>query len=369
MFRIIDRYLLRELLVAALWAVAVLTFVLVLGNVFKQVFALLVSNNLPFSYILAFIAYLLPFSLTFTVPWGFLTAILLVFGKWSASNELTALRVNGVPITRITAPVVILSALLSVICLWINLQVAPRAQENIRNQFYLLATTDPIALFNSDQIITEFPNRKIYVGRKIGDRLENIHVYELNKNAEVLRVVYAATGSLEVDLERRQLLMKLTGTRFEQRDETDPTDITKIRDGITMQEFVFPISLEELYNKRMARRGLNIQTAPELFENLKSGAPENRSATLTEVNRRFSFSLACLTFCLVGIPLGVTAQRKETSAGFGISLVVAFLYFFLIIVANLFRDKPKFHPELLMWLPNVIFIALGIWLFLRMARR
>src|SRR5476651_2333093 len=69
MFRLTDRYLLRELLTAVLWTVAVLTFVLVLGNVFKQVFPLLVSHNLPLSYIIAFVSYLLPFSLTFTIPW------------------------------------------------------------------------------------------------------------------------------------------------------------------------------------------------------------------------------------------------------------------------------------------------------------
>ncbi len=369
MFRLLDRYLLRELLTTVLWAVAVLTFVLVLGNIFKQVAALLINHNLPLYYILAFVSYLLPFSLTFTVPWGFLTAILLLFGRWSAANELTALRTSGVPVTRIAAPVLVVAVIFCSLCLWINLQVAPKAQEDIRNSFYRIVTTDPIALFNSDQIITDFPGRRIYVGRKIADQLENVHLYELNSAGEVTRVVFARTGSLALDLERKQLLLKLTGTRFEQRDETNPADLTKIRDGITMQEFVFPISLEELYNKKMQRRGLNIQTAPELFENLKSGTPESRSATLTEVNRRFSFSLACFTFALVGIPLGITAQRKETSVGFGISFVVAFLYFFFIIVANLFRDKPSMHPELLMWLPNVVFLSLGAWLFVRMARR
>ena len=52
-------------------------------------------------YLLTFIAYVLPFSLIFTIPWGLLTAILLVFGRLSADNELIALRSNGVSIGRI----------------------------------------------------------------------------------------------------------------------------------------------------------------------------------------------------------------------------------------------------------------------------
>ncbi len=369
MFRLTDRYLLRELLTAVLWTVAVLTFVLVLGNIFKQVFPLLVSHNLPVSYILAFISYLLPFSLTFTVPWGMLTAVLLVFGRWSASNELTALRTLGVPLSRITVPVFVLAIALCGVCLWINLEVAPRAQENMRTSFYQIATTDPIALFDSDQVITDFPNRKIYVGRKTGDQLENIHLFELGRDGEVQRVVFARRGSIEVDLERKQLLFKLTGTRFEQRDENNPGDLTKIRDGITMQEFVFPISLEDLYNKNMQRRVLNIQTAPELFQNLKSSTAEGRSAILTEVNNRFSVSLACLTFTLVGIPLGIATQRKETTVGFALGLVVAILYFFLLLVAKIFRGKTALHPELLTWLPNLVFLTLGAVLYYRAARR
>src|SRR5471030_21032 len=163
MFRLIDRYLLGELLSAVLWTVAVLTFVLVLGNVFKQVFPLLVSHNLPISYIVAFVSYLLPFSLTFTIPWGMLTAVLLVFGRWSASNELTALRTLGVPLSRITVPVFVLAIALCGVCLWINLEVAPRAQENMRTSFYQIATTDPIALFDSDQVITDFQIGRAHV--------------------------------------------------------------------------------------------------------------------------------------------------------------------------------------------------------------
>ncbi len=81
-------------------------------------------------------------------------------------------------------------------------------------------------------------------------------------------------------------------------------------------------------------------------------------AASTELNKRFSFSLACVTFALIGIPLGITAHRQETTVGFGLSLVVALTYFLIIIVVNTFREKANVHPELLIWLPNVIFLLL-----------
>ena len=45
------------------------------------------SGDAPLELIISFIAYILPFSLTFTIPWGFLTAVLLVFGKMSAEHD------------------------------------------------------------------------------------------------------------------------------------------------------------------------------------------------------------------------------------------------------------------------------------------
>src|SRR6478736_5748438 len=103
--KMIDRYVSRQVLVTGLFAVAVLSVVLVLGNVFKQLLELLVNHDAPLDLILSFIAYILPFSLTFTIPWGFLTAVLLVFGKMSAENELIALKSSGISVPRTCASV------------------------------------------------------------------------------------------------------------------------------------------------------------------------------------------------------------------------------------------------------------------------
>jgi hypothetical protein len=101
--KLIDRFVSRELLVNVLFAIVVLSLVLVVGNIFRKLLPLLVNHDVPMEYLLTFIAYVLPFSLIFTIPWGLLTAILLVFGRLSADNELIALRAN-VSVTRVCIP-------------------------------------------------------------------------------------------------------------------------------------------------------------------------------------------------------------------------------------------------------------------------
>ncbi len=367
--KILDRYLGKEILVTTLFAVAVLSLVLVLGNVFKQLLDLLVNHDVPVEYLLSFIGYILPFSFTFTIPWGFLTAVLLVFGKLSAENELIALRSSGVSMTRICTPVGVLALLSCAICLWINVDVAPRAEEKMKATLFNIATSNPIAMFGSDQVIEEFPGKKIYVERKEGTALYNILVYNVGNKGDLENMVHAHRGQLETDLENQQVLMRLEEARYEQRDESDPKNLAKIRQGITMREGTFPISLQELYDKNKRRRSVSQQTLKELIRYTGEKSKEEITAAKTELNKRFSFSFASFAFALVGVPLAITAHRKETSVGFLFSLMVAFIYFFFIILAETVRDNPKFYPHLLIWLPNVIFIGLGAWLFRRMAKK
>ncbi len=367
--KLIDRAVGRELLVSVLFAIFVLSLVLVVGNIFRKLLPLLVNHDVPVEYLLTFIAYVLPFSLIFTIPWGLLTAILLVFGRLSADNELIALRANGVSVTRICVPLAALAIVCTAICLWLNVQVAPAAQEKLRSTIFDLATRNPMALFGSDQVIDQFPGRKIYVGKKEGNRLENITVFELNDDSVPIRVTHARAGSLEADLSNKRILMHLYDATYQQRDEKDPLDLTKIRDGINMREGTLPISLDELYEKEKKRPSRSALSLQQLLEQLKSGTRSDRSASRTEINKRFSFPFSCLAFALIGVPLGVTAHRRETSVGFGVGLVVAVAYFLFVIIADTLRGNPKVHPELLVWLPNVLFLVLGAFLFRRLSRQ
>src|SRR4029079_6432389 len=145
--KLIGRFVSRELLVNVSFAIAVLSLVLVVGNIFSKLLPLLVNHDVPMEFLITFIAYVLPFSLIFTIPWGLFTAILLVFGRVSAATELIALRASGVSVTRVSLPLAGIALICTVICLWLNVKVAPAAQERLRSTIFDLATRNPMALF------------------------------------------------------------------------------------------------------------------------------------------------------------------------------------------------------------------------------
>ncbi|MGA8656977.1 MAG: LptF/LptG family permease [Chthoniobacterales bacterium] len=367
--RIIDRYLARQIIGAVIWAVSILSLMLVVGNAMRDLLNVLMAHQLPLNYVLSFVGFLLPFSLIYSIPWGVLVAILLVFGRLSSDNELVALRASGVGIPRICLPVFIIALIFFGLCLWINLYVAPIAQVQLRSALFNLASQDPLALFGSDEVIDQFPNRKIYVGKKNGSTLEDLHIFEMNAQQVPIRVIYARKGTLEVDKENERILLRIFDARYEERDTADVNNLKKMRYGITMREGVLPISLEELIQKASSNQRPNQLTLDQLRDALDQENNKAAVALRTEVSKRFSNAMAVLTFVLVGIPLAITAQRRETSIGIALSLVVAFTYFIFIVLTDNVKNNPHLHPEILIWFPNILDLTLGGTLFYRLARR
>lgn len=399
--RTIDRYIGGQLLGTTLAAVGVLSVVLVVANAFKQLFELFLNQNTPPELILTFLAFILPFSMTFTVPWGFLTGVLLVFGRLSAEHEITALRASGVSIVRMCRPVFWIALLCVGACSWISVDLVPRAQTRLKRAFFDLATTRPLAMFPSDKVIDEFPGYKIYVSSVEGSTLHDALVFELKKDGTPSTVAFARRVSLKVE----GLQPNLRGPSPQLRLVMDEVRCLGREPELTsrngppfsldapewkMKEHPVPISLEQLYQRSHNNRPLSSLTMEEIGERIEARRAELRDRAVQTVagagksvrdlaseicelkwerNGRLSLALASLAFGIIAVPLAVTAQRKETAVGFLISLGVAFSYFFLTLMIKWVSRKPEWHPEWLVLIPNTAFLLMGLVMFRRLVRR
>ena len=408
--RILDRYLSRQVVFSTVFAVVVLSVVLVLGQIFKKLLDLLVSGVLTPGAVLKFVGYAFPWSLSYTVPWGVLTAVLLTFGRLSADNELIAMRMAGLSLRRLCLPVFAAAGLLSGFCLWINTTVAPHAYRESRRLTQQAALEDPASLFTPGRPVTTIPGYLVYAENREGQRLENVQLFALaGEKADVARsrpgsVVVARTGELHDEnvKEKRALELVLdkafTVNRRWPRSLTDEErgrmtpeqiDAWEVRveeesrqapDVMEVQTERSPmvVPLNRLFERservrvdglKMGELWLGLRDRPALEAAYEGSALPSATEMVTEFNKRLSFSLACVVLALVGIPFGITAQRRETSSGFVLSLVVGIAYFTLIMLGELWKDKAEKLPYLWVWLPNVVFGGLGLLLFLRLQRR
>ena len=89
------------------------------------------------------------------------------------------------------------------------------------------------------------------------------------------------------------------------------------------------------------------------------------SEHLVELNKRFVFAMASVCFVLVGIPLGIRSQRKESTIGMAIALAVSLGYYVVIILMLSCERFYWAHPEILMWLPVAACLVLAAKLMRR----
>ncbi|WP_461784589.1 LptF/LptG family permease [Prosthecobacter sp.] len=375
--RIFDRYLGRQVGSATLIGVALLSGVMVLGNVYKKLDELLGNTELPLSVILEFVTLVIPFSLIFTIPWAFLTAILLVFGRLSADNELVSLRMTGMSMKRICAPIFVLALLLSGLCLWVNVSLAPASKDRMKRLFYEVAVQNPETLFQEGQVLERVPGYRIYTGKRDDKTLTDLHIIKLDSGARAGSYIRAKSGLIETMPGKLDFNMLLKDASIEHLQAANADGTPTAPKPLGLAEFPIEFPLSEM-QKDAVRVNASMKSTSALVEEVRTWkdtftgeplTPVTRSLSLTELSKRYSFSLACFTFALVGIPLGVTAQRRETSSGFALSLITATVYIVFIILADTLNDKPAAMPHLIMWLPNVIFLGIGGWLFYKLSRK
>ena len=91
-------------------------------------------------------------------------------------------------------------------------------------------------------------------------------------------------------------------------------------------------------------------------------ATRSLSDIRTEFMKRWVFAFASICFVLVGVPLGIRAQRKESSVGMGIALVTALVYYLVVILMTSLSKNYQVHPEVLIWLPVGLCVLLSCWL-------
>ena len=87
-----------------------------------------------------------------------------------------------------------------------------------------------------------------------------------------------------------------------------------------------------------------------------------------ELHRKFSIPFACIVFLLVGVPLSIPPSRAVRSRGFSLSLGLIFLYYIPLTVGQTFAEKGYWPAAVGLWVPNVLFLTLGTFLFVKAAR-
>ncbi len=202
-------YLTRQVLASLLLGMAVFTFVLLIGDGLKEILPLLISGQVRPGVVLEAIGLLIPFFWVYALPMGLLTATLLVFGRFSADQELTAARASGISLLSLVTPVLLLSLFCCVLSAWINLDLGPRSRVAFK-ELTFRARAD-LARFQlpERQFIRDFPGYIIYVDKNHDGDLQDVMVFVLQNETNVTTTIRAPQGRLKVEPQNKELTFDL----------------------------------------------------------------------------------------------------------------------------------------------------------------
>jgi len=366
MGKILHRYIFREVVTPFLLGLGIFTFVLLIARILKLI-EMVVNRGLPTIQILKLLGYLMPAFLEVTVPMAMLLAILIAFGRLSADSEMVAMRSSGLSIYQLASPIVLFVLLTTLLTASLSMYARPWGNRNLEHELWDIARTRASAGLKPQVFNDEFPSMVIYAEHidSKDDHLFHVMISD-ERDPDQHNTVFANEGLMISDNKTQTVTLRLlNGTVYTSGDDGKGdyhTDFETYDVNLDLRETMSGMRAKEDEPKDM--------TLPELREAIARKQAEGQpyAGELVEFHRKFAIPFACVVFGLVGVPLGIGQARAVKSRGFAVSLCVIFVYYILLSTGQGLAEQGSISAWIGLWLPNLVFGLLGIFLVRRAGR-
>ncbi|MCD5391043.1 LptF/LptG family permease, partial [candidate division NPL-UPA2 bacterium] len=353
--KILNLYIVKEFFPLFVLSFLVFTFILLLENMLELI-EMSAKGGLA---ALKLIIYIPLFSLCYSLPMSTLTATMMGFGRLSQDNEIVAMEASGIKVTSSFIPVFFVGFLLSLLSLHLNSGVVPRARYRFESMTRELGVKKPTLLFQERVFIKDFGQYRLFIKKVKGHHLYGVHIWELREESPPL-TIFAKKGEVISGKEGEALTLKLIEGM---KEEVDPERAGEYR-RINFDTYYFTLSLASPQEGKVNKRR-NEMTIQELREEIKELKGKMVYPLLVEINRRISLAFACLTFVLIGAPLGVVVKKGGKSIGFGLSFLLILVYYIMMMLGESLGERGVLPPALTMWAPTVLLSGVGSFLIFR----
>ncbi len=377
---ILNKYVFKQVLGAVIMTVALFVFVLVVGNVMKEVISELATGRLSVSFFLYIVMLIIPGVIPYAMPLGMLTAILLIFGRMSALSEITAIKAMGKSIYSLSAPVFLIAILASIFSVGINFYYAPLADSTYKSALRNLIRNNPLQFIQPGEFIRDFTGFVIYADSQKDGELMGFRIWEMT-NEKVSMAIQAQSARLTYDDVNEEILLTLNNATVERMHTDDPENLRRPIPVARSEKLPMRLSLDKTFGKANGgKKKLSVMTYGELMDarHNRHSVPEDkltdeirfkdRIEVQIQIQKNFAMAFSIFSMVVLAIPLGIKASRTETLANLGIALALAMTYYLSIVMISWLEKYPHCRPDLLIWLPNMVFQALGAALLYRSSK-
>ncbi|MDR2721030.1 MAG: LptF/LptG family permease [Puniceicoccales bacterium] len=375
------KYIAGETAIACCTAVALFVAILVSGNTVKDIFEWIASGRISVLESIRIIMIVLPSIVSYALPLGVLTGILVTIGRMSSFNEIFAMKSGGMSLYKISLPIFLFAAFATALSCLINLYYAPNAINEYRASFRNILRNNPIRFIRAREFIDRFPGYVLYIESIDGSKLSNFKIWQLSATNAVDVYITAESGTISYDEKSNALALTLengSAERFSGENDEIGKNFSKI---VFFGELSIALPVNGIISEQgLIEKKLRHMNIIELLQARKHWH-SNGNIPLTEaiirhdlclvdmhISSNIAMSCGVFILSLVAIPLGIRTRRSDTSVNVIIAIILALGYHFSMVILSWFGDETSLHPEILVWLPNILLATLGIGMLRKCAR-
>jgi lipopolysaccharide export system permease protein len=358
MLRIIDRYILKQVVMTMSFAIMALCAIFIIVDMLESLDEFL-DTNASFEIIFEYYMVYLPEIMKILFPIAMLLAILFTVGRLSSTNEITAIKTGGMSLYRIMIPLLIFSIFVSIGQLYFNGWVVPKSNTrklDIAHQ-YLRKGQRGKTIYNL--YFRDTPNINVIMqyydgGRKMGSKVAIEEFTDVVSPRLVTRMEAASIQWDEVN--ENWKLTDVIDRKYEGKEV-----VTTTYDSLN-------IDLNLKHNEiAQLKKSPDEMTYDELWDyiQLLDQGGKNVRRQLIEYYGNYAFPFANFVVVLFGVPFASIKRKGGIALQLGSAMIISFMYLVFTKISQTIGYSSEMSPILAGWVANIIFFIIGLFVIIR----
>ena len=376
---LIDRWIISKLIPILFFAISAFTIVSLSVGVMFDLIRKVVEYGLPILIALKIFFLSLPEFLVIAFPMSVLLSCLLTYGSLSSNSEILALKSLGINNYRIVLPSLLLAVFMTFLTFTFSDNLVPSSnrmasdllQSSLGQSMRAEKGRYNITFSKYGSIIDSSTNKPIdkashlthifYARRFLKKVMYDVTVIDFSKKGTKI-LITANKGSFDDQLSSWKFNNgKIMATEDEGSVST-----------ILFDTYIYPLDNGPSKLAEIPRDADNMtlseaRKAQEMFE-MSGNIKESRKMKV-RIYEKMTLPMSCIVFSLIGSTLGIKQNiRSSKSQGFGISIILIFLYYLTCFVFSSMGVIGILTPFLSAWIPVLMFLGFGTFLLWRSNR-
>jgi lipopolysaccharide export system permease protein len=353
MLKKLDYYIIKKFLGTFVYAITLIIFIVVIFDLSEKIDNFIENQATFRDIILVYYANFIPYFINLFSPLFTFITVVFFTSRMAFNTEIIAILSSGVSFWRMLVPYLLSAILLSLISIYLSNVIIPPANEK-RLAFEYEFVKKP----------SSFTGRNVHMQIRPG-----IFVY-LESYSEKTQTGYRFTME---KIEDGELYYKLFADQITYSEEEEKWTIRnyneRVIDGMN-EQLRFGSNLDTLllftpYDFKQNLKDMETMNFKELnkfIANERLKGSETVSFYEVEKHRRLAYPFSTLVLTLIGVALSSRKVRGGIGLHLGAGITLSFSFILFMQVTTTFATNGDLHPMLAVWIPNIIFGILSIYL-------